>query len=891
MLLWLLLALISLAVADGDQIRVTLVVDDREVERLSGAEVVVDAQPPVSAPLTDDGSCSGDMPGDHILAACFDIQKRETLSFGVLQSGQRLGAFNLFLPNASEATVSLRAKAGSPALLMDMAAEQPMYSDPEGPGSETRPKDKILVMVSIGGELGRGLRNPELRAMDRDDTEPVAAGDAGLLLGDKAGDGIWRADLAVLRTATLELGLFDGQRFLGSVELPLPAKQRCYVSLREGDSEGELIFQLDQEAPAADREVESILVMVTIDDSADRSLAQPELRVLDREGVEPVLAGDAGLLLGDRADDGLWRADLMIERTATLELGLFDGERAVGRATVDLPSKRRAYVELEPVDQEPGLLGRIVQTPPAADREDTSDPGARILVMLGIDDREAQGLTAPTVVLGDAEPVAASDAGFLLGDEEGDGLWRADVSVSRSDRVSLVLLDGEERVGEVEIPLPGKPRTYVLLRSEAGELVAELGLPAPGTQVQDIIAPEDRILLMLRIDDSEAGELTQPMVRVVDRDGIDPVAASDAGLLLGDEPDDGIWRADLSLARSDTVTLELLDEEKPLGSIELTLPAKPRASVLLQAIPEEPGVAAVLEQELPTELSPDGDVEGLIETSLLRISIQDSTDRSLEAPVVGIEGQEGVEPVTASDQGLLEDDEAGDGTWRADLTVLRTPTVTIALEDGEVPLGKATFSLPAAREVAVSLVRKGDPARLVVTTEAISSLGDQDSMVLVVELDDRAASLLEAPIVSIDQDDVEPAAALDDGSIPGDVADDGIFLVELEVVRNPRAVITVRDGETLLGSVDAPLPASDSTTVRLRTRHGNPAVALVEELDMGGGSGGGDGAAGGGNLWLIVWLNIGLFVVLFAWVRRTVRRAIDKELRARGGDAPPNSEA
>jgi hypothetical protein len=772
MFLWLLLALISLSVAGDDQIRVTLVVDDREAQRLSGAQVVVDHSPPVTAPLSDDGSCSGDMPGDHILTACFDIQKSETLSFGVLQGGQRLGAFNLFLPNASEAAVSLRARAGSPALLMDMAAEQPMYSAPDGPEDETRPKDKILVMVSIGGELGRGLRNPQLRAMDRDDAEPVMASDAGLLLGDKAGDGIWRADMAVLRTATLELGLFDDHRFLGTAEIPLPAKQRAYVGLRAGSEQGSLAFELSEQPPDADRELDRILVMVSIDDRVQSSLVSPELRLPEREGVAPVTAGDAGLLLGDRAGDGIWRADLLIDRTDTLALALYDGGEQRGAVEVDLPSNRRCHLVLEL-----GMDG-------LASHFDERDP------------EEEQ--------------------------------------------------DDEEAV--------------------------------------------DRILLMLRIDDQQAGALTQPVVRVVGREGIEPVSASDAGLLLGDVADDGMWRADVSLVRSDAVTLELLDGDQPLGQVEISLPAKPRASLLLRAIAEDPGVAAVLEQELPSELSPDGEIEGVIETSLLRVSIQDSTDRALVAPVVSIEGQEGVEPVAASDQGLLEDDEAGDGTWRADVTVLRTPTLTLALEDGELPLGKATFSLPAAREVSVSLVRKGDPARLVVTTEAISSLGDQDSMVLVVELDDRAASLLSAPVVSIDQGDVEPAAAVDDGSIPGDVASDGIFLVELEVVRNPRVVITVRDGETVLGSVDAPLPASDSTTVRLRTRHGSPAVALVEELDMGGGPSGSGGSGGTGNLWLIVWLNIGLFVVLAAWVRRTVRRAIDKELRARGGAAAPDAD-
>jgi len=528
MLLWLSLVSIFVALAGDDQIRVTLLVDDREAQRLGSAQVVVDHTPPVTAPLRDDGSCPGDMPDDHILTACFDVQKRENLSFGVLDGADRLGAFNLFLPNASEATVSLRARPGTPALLLDMTAEKPRYSAPEGPGADTTPQDRILVMVTYDGSTHQVLDKLEIRALDRDDMTPVRASDAGLLLGDKPGDGVWRADLSIVRT--------------------------------------------------------------------------------------------------------------------------------------------------------------------------------------------------------------------------------------------------------------------------------------------------------------------------------------------------------------DTVVLELLDGETSLGEVEFALPAKPRAAVRVSAATDGPGLIAELQRELPGELSPDGDIE----TSLLRISIEDSTERSLGAPVVVIEGQEGVDPVAASDDGLLASDKAGDGTWRADVTVQRTPTVTLSLEDGGVSLGKALFSLPAAREVAVSLVRKGSPARLTVTTEALSSLSDQNSMVVVVELDDRAAALLEEPIISVDQDNVEPKAALDDGSVPGDVAGDHIFIAELELVRNPRVVITVNDGDTMLGSLDAPLPSSDSTTIRIRTRHGSPPVALVQELDVG--AGGGGTGAGSGNLWLIVWLNIGLFVVLVAWVRRTVRRAVQREVGARGDE-------
>lgn len=638
MLLWLILVSLALAVAGDDQIRVTLVVDDREALRLVATQVVVEQTPPVSAPLLDDGSCVGDMPGDHILTACFDIQKRESLSFGVLEGSQRLGAFNLFLPNAGEATVSLRTRSGAPALLLDMAAERPAYSAPEGPGADTTPKDKILVMVTIDGREGAGLVSPQLRALDRDD-ELVTASDAGLLLGDKAGDRLWRADLAVLRTDTLLLGLFDEGREIGRASLVLPAKQRAYVVLTPSDAPPGLVATQSQEAPADDVELDSILLMVALDDRA-------------------------------------------------------------------------------------------------------------------------------------------------------------------------------------------------------------------------------------------AGQLNEPWIRVTDRDGVQPVYASDAGLLLGDEAGDGIWRADLTVERTDTLGLALLDGDTELGELELELPTKRRAAVVLTVDAATGQIGATFDQELPSAEN--------LESCLLKLAITDTTGRALTAPEIRVEGQQAVEPALASDEGLLSDDVAGDGTWRAELSVLRTPTLTIVLFDGETSLGKGILSLPSSSEVEVTVLRSGDPPELSLAASAASAL---QTIHLMLRVDDRAADLLTLPTLRLPGMS-DPVALVDDGSAPGDVAQDSIFLAEVEIERQPSVSIELLDEGESRGSVDVPLPASGSAEVDLRTRQGSPGVILVEARESG--SGGGT-AGGGGSFWLLVWLNIGLFIVLFAWVRRSVRRAIDKELSSRGqaGTRPP----
>ncbi len=1100
----LLLLLVALAVAGGDRIAVTLLVDDRGVGRLDEAQVVVEEdEAPVTAPITDDGACAGDMPGDGIHVACFSIRKRETLSFGVLEGSGRLGAFNLFLPNADEATVSLRTRQGNPALLMDMAAERPVYSAPDQDRGDRTPRDRILVMVTIDDRVARGLKAPELRALDRDDQDPVQASDAGLLLGDRAGDWLWRADMTVLRTDELTLGLFDGGRKLGEASVTLPAKQRAYLRMElEG---GELVASLSEEAPAADAVEEesspTILLMLGVDDSALESLVAPEIRVTDRAGVEPVRASDAGLLLGDRAEDHVWRADLTVERTDTLDLALVDRGETIGELQLELPPKRRAYVVIERAGDGELVAEHRGEFPRAETLEESS---TSILVMLALDDRAEGRLKAPELRVTDrdgVEPVRASDAGLLLGDQPQDGIWRADLTVERTETLGLALYDEGERLGTIELDLPTKRRAYLVLglsdegsglalmdspdtppeaidrdtillmlalddradgalkspelrvtdragvepvrASDAGLLLGdraedgiwradltvertetlalalfdegeqlgtiELDLPtkrrayivlglsdrAPGLVLLD--SPEtppdqidrDTILLMLALDDRAAGALKSPELRVTDRGGVEPVAASDAGLMLGDEADDHIWRADLTVERTDTLALALFDEGEERGTIELDLPTKRRAYIVLELSDEPPGLVlgdspdappdevdrdtillmvalddraregledpelrvtdrsggepveasdaglllgdeaddhiwradltvertdtlalalfdgeeplGTLDLELPTkrrvavvitqdeqgawsaEFDEDLPSEENLESAFLYISIVDNAGLDLQAPTVAVNGQEAVEPATASDAGLLTDDVAGDGIWRADMMVVRTPTLSMSLRDGERVLGNTTFSLPSASEVGISMVLRGDPAVLTATTEAIGEASALETMSLVISVDDRAAGLLGSPGL---RTGTRSARAFDDGSIPGDKAGDDIWLAELEVTRVPALELELTDEGEVVGSVEVPLPATGSAEVYLRTRQGSPAVMLVEMLERGG-AGGGGGGGGSAGFWTLLWVNLAFFLVIAAWVRRTMRRAIERELSARLGTANP----
>ena len=473
---WPLIALLPTALATGDAIRVDLLVDDREARRLSAPQVLVEQEDLLATPLLDDGTCPGDLPGDKIFAACFQVQRRETLTFGVLEGDQRLGSFNLFLPNASEAAISLRSRQGVPALLLDMAAETPLYAPTEQAAPEAA-RDRILVMVSIDDSAERVMTAPVLEITDRDGVSPVSASDEGLLLSDQAHDGVWRADIPVLRTPTLSLALKDEDELLGEITFALPASQRSSVTLvRRGEppilvalSEAELAAMAEEAAQQGpETPADHILVMVSIDDTANAELQAPTLEITDRAGVDPVTASDDGLLFSDEPGDGVWRADVSVLRTPTLSLALKDEDELLGEITFALPASQRSSVTLVRRGDPPALvaLGETGQPGEAL----TGDRGDTIVLSVEIDDRAARLLEAPMIRAGEGavDPVGATDDGSVTGDTPGDHIYNAVLELQRTPSVELVILEAEAELGAVSLVLPSTDAASVRLRTRTG---------------------------------------------------------------------------------------------------------------------------------------------------------------------------------------------------------------------------------------------------------------------------------------------------------------------------------------------------------------------------------------------------------------------------------------
>ena len=275
----------------GDSIQLTLVLDDRRATRVRQPVLVVEQEGAVPVPLSDDGSAPADVPGDHIWVAFTEVRKVETLSFGILEGEQRLGSFNVFLPNADNASFTLRSRQGTPALVIDVAAEVPRivtapevpikevpvmeapivevpvmeaptaavstpsvdaplvivaapasFTDEEDP--ESYPEDTIVVNVALDDREAQRLVAP-LVLGDQEGMEPVAATDDGAVVGDVPEDGIYFAQIVASRAQYMGVTVMDGASSLGVLTVFLPTAGKAIVSLKTREGVPALAFNSD----------------------------------------------------------------------------------------------------------------------------------------------------------------------------------------------------------------------------------------------------------------------------------------------------------------------------------------------------------------------------------------------------------------------------------------------------------------------------------------------------------------------------------------------------------------------------------------------------------------------------------------------------------------------
>lgn len=91
-------------------------------------------------------------------------------------------------------------------------------------------------------------------------------------------------------------------------------------------------------------------------------------------------------------------------------------------------------------------------------------------------------------------------------------------------------------------------------------------------------------------------------------------------------------------------------------------------------------------------------------------------------------------------------------------------------------------------------------------------------------VDDRAARRLSAPSVQVGA--AEPLPLADDGATSGDIAGDRIFFLARSVPRTDPLRLVLRDGDAIVGEVQAVLPLAGPADLSLKTESGAPGVRI-----------------------------------------------------------------
>lgn len=314
------LALLPVALAVGDTIQVTVVMDDRARVLTGETRLQVDQAGVTPVPFLDDGTQPGDAPGDQIQVATVEVRRTEALTLQVVSAGRVLGSFPVFLPSAEAVAFTVRSRRGTPPLLLDLAAEVPrLVATPQVPI-----KDVPIASVPV---------------MD----VPVA---------DVPVKDIPIADVPVADVPTADVPITDVPTPEGATTATAATTPLVVVAAPATTAASAAV--------AAD----SILVRVTLDDRTAHRLTAPRVAPA-QDGVAPVPATDDGSADQDTAGDAVFTASVTVKRTQYLAFRVLDGDAEVGAATVFLPSTSGATVAL-----------RTLEGTPAITLDTTAQPGA-----------------------------------------------------------------------------------------------------------------------------------------------------------------------------------------------------------------------------------------------------------------------------------------------------------------------------------------------------------------------------------------------------------------------------------------------------------------------------------------------------------------------------------
>ncbi|MAA78257.1 MAG: hypothetical protein CL916_03280 [Deltaproteobacteria bacterium] len=726
-----LLLLLIVAWADEDQL-LRIAISDTEYKRLQRPIVVVNG---VSVPLFDDGSLSGDVKEDAIWVASTFVPLGKNVMIQLRDANGIIGEVPLELPQNETHTVQLKTTKNG--VVVD-------YNAPKMPwngggilslGAEAltgvpSPGDgKVRLRVLFNDQPMKSMINPILTLGDKD----ISFVDDGNDPSDTALDNIWIGWIDVPRQEKIQFQLSDGEVGLEFVNVSLPATpaasvmvyrlpsglSRFVTQMRAVEKSVVQATALLGAAPRMKGGAPMIMLSVVVDMRGVSDVEQPTIRYQE----ETFSLSDDGSMSGDDAGDSIYVASLNVEQSNTIDLSLYNGEEALGAATVFLPESGRAMVKLQLnngvnawLDQGMSDLPMVTFATPKKGavplRSKDLDQGVSIFIEGSIPQESSIRISGKESVLG-IFPISQTQR-------------HIEAQIPIQSRVRIAILEDNQEKDVFWLVLSNALQSLVSIEYKQEQISFVDSFIVDGETysqdtplvVQALPKSDDpfsgKTLLSVRLSDP-LQELEQPEI---------------VGFERFERDNSGMFTSSLLLDYEEFIVLNVKDGTRDLSSMIVFLPQSANAGLGL--VHSRVGIQAsetstgVTEEPLIFEAAKEGKQE-LTDKIQVQLLIDDRVLQRLRTPKIRL-AEEGREAILLRDDGEDADTQAKDQVYTASFLVGRAEYLQIAVEDRGKPFGEMTVFLPSSSEAKIRLrtVDAKNGLKLLTEAQALSEVDSPD---------------------------------------------------------------------------------------------------------------------------------------------------------------------
>jgi hypothetical protein len=506
---------IMLSIAFAEPIAVRVALDDRQYKRVTNPVLNIGTS---KGEFSDNGVASADVPNDKIYVSEITVERAETFTISISDSNGSVGTINVSVPSVNQATFQL--KVTQDGVVLDLnapmmpsnpspqatAASSPMLQAAPR-GEEISSNENVLLTMVLDDRFAMELNKPHLHLHDSG-TEPLKFSDDGENGDEVKGDNSFFIQMSVPYEKFIQLTLLDGGTEVIIMTVFLPQTKEAVVRIRKDSSGYHMLTKSEvSQKTLTVQAVETtgdnppkgeIVVLVSLD-AIIRKVSKPTLKVMGSKDSLTML--DNGEIEGDTPEDNIYYGRVVIAPTESLMLMVLDGEKSLGLVKVSVPSVTISEIELSYTQYGLSIKGEenskdnkdssgnsqlILQAAPEGTEVSSESSDDKIALKIYLDDRTLKRLGTPTLQLNQKgfSPVEFRDNGEDGDEDSGDHLFISKTVIERDEFVQIMIVDGEEKVGQLTIFLPSTSEAVVRVRtSENG--IKMMTEPQSGAKTDD----------------------------------------------------------------------------------------------------------------------------------------------------------------------------------------------------------------------------------------------------------------------------------------------------------------------------------------------------------------------------------------------------------------------